>query len=63
MVTKAMFTLTIFEIFLFEAKLVLYHTQCGTGSKRVKISVKYQTTLQLLLKLLGKLLTYKVRRF
>ena len=60
---KAMFTFTTFEIFLFGGRLVLSAAQWGTESERLKISVKNQKTIWLLLKLLEKWLTYKVTRF
>ena len=58
-----MFTFTTFEIFLFGGRLVLSAAQWGTESERLKISVKNQKTIWLLLKLLEKWLTYKVTRF
>ena len=58
-----MFTPTVFEVLLFEGRLVLAPTQWGTESKRVKFSVKNQKNIRLLLKLLKKLLTYKLRTF
>ena len=51
---KAIFTLTVFEILLFQGRLVLSPTQQGTGSVRVKVSVKNQTHIRILLKLLEK---------
>ena len=44
-------------------KLIKYSTQPGTGSKGVKISVKNQKNVWLLLELLEKWLSYKLRRF
>ena len=46
--------LTVFEILLFEGRSVLSRSQRGTGSERVKISMKMQKTIRLLLKLLEK---------
>ena len=42
---KAMFTITVFEILLFEGRSVLSLTQQGTGSERV--SVKNQKNVQI----------------
>ena len=58
-----MFSLGVFEILMSEGRLVLSPTQWGTGSERVKVSVKNQKVIQNLLKLLEKWLTYKPRRF
>ena len=60
---KAMFSLTVFEILLFERRLVLCSTQRVTGSKRIKILVKNQKSVQRLLEMLEKILSYKLRRF
>ena len=51
---KAMFTLTVFEILLFEGRLVLAPAQRCTWSKRVKFSLKKQKNVRFLLKLLEK---------
>ena len=42
---KAIFTLTIFEMLLFEDRLVLLPTQRGTGSERVNINIKHKHNL------------------
>ena len=60
---KAMFIFTVLEMLLFEGRSVLIPAQWGTGSERVNFSVKNQTNVPLLLKLLEKLLTCKLRRF
>ena len=60
---KARYNCTVFEILLFEGRLVLSHIQRGIESARVKISVKNRKTIWLFLKLLEKWLAYKVRRF
>ena len=49
-----MFTLTVFEMLLFETRSLLSHAQRDTGSKMVKFSVKNQKNVRLLLKLLEK---------
>ena len=49
-----MFTLTVFEILLFEGRSVLGPAQRVPGSERVKFSVKIQKNIQLLLELLEK---------
>ena len=51
---NSMFTPTVFEILLSEGRSVISPAQRGTGSKRVKVSVKKQTNIQNLLKLLEK---------
>ena len=53
----------VFEILLSEGRSVLWPAQRGTGSERVKVSVKSQKNIDNLLKLLEKWLTYKLRRF
>ena len=59
-----MFTFTtVFEILLSEGRSVLSPTQRGKGSNRVKVSVKNQKNIEDLLELLGKKLTYNLRRF
>ena len=58
-----MFTLTVFEILLFETRSILWPTQQVTGSEKVKISVKNQKNDRLLLELLEKWLSYKLKRF
>ena len=60
---KAMFTLSDFEILLFEARSIPWPAQLVTGSRRVKISVKNQRNVRLLLELLEKSLPYRLRRF
>ena len=52
-----MFSFSAFEILLFESRLVLGPAQLGTGSKSVKLSVKNQRNVQLLLKLVEKWFT------
>ena len=49
-----MFTLTVFEVLLLEGRLILSPCQRGTVSEKVKFSVKKQTNVRLLLKLLEK---------
>ena len=51
---KAIFTLTVFEILLFEGRLVLALAQRSTVSKRNKISVKNQKKIQRFFKLFEK---------
>ena len=51
---KAMFAFTVFEFLLFENRSVLSLAQRGTGSERVKVSVKNKANVLMLLKLLGK---------
>ena len=51
---KAIFTLTVFEILLSEGRSVLSPAERGTGSERVKVSVKNQKNIGILLKLLEK---------
>ena len=58
-----MFTLTVFEILLSQSRLVLSPAQRGRGSEIVKISVKNQKTIQLLLKLLENCLAYRLEGF
>ena len=60
---KATFTLTGFEILLFVGRTVLSPSQQGTVCERVKVSVKNQKNIRILLKLLDKWLAYKLRRF
>ena len=60
---KAMFTPTVFEILLFEGRSVLRLAQQVSGSERVKFSVENQKNVRLLLELLDKWLSYKLRRF
>ena len=60
---KIVSNLIIFEIFLFDGRPVLAPTKWGTGSKRVRFSVKNHTDVRRLLKLLETLLTYEVRKF
>ena len=49
-----MFTLNVFEILMSEGRLVLSPALRGTGSERVKVSVKNQKNIRNLLKLLEK---------
>ena len=58
-----MFTLTIFEILLFEGRSVLGPAQQAPGSEIVKFSVKNEKNVRLLLELLEKWLSYKLSRF
>ena len=51
---KAMFTLTIFDILLFKGKSVLSTAHWDTGSEWVKVLVKKQKNILILLKLLEK---------
>ena len=51
---KAMFTLTGFEILLFVGRTVLSPSQQGTVCERVKVSVKNQKNIRILLQLLDK---------
>ena len=61
--SKTMFTITAFEKLLLEVRLLLSPAQWGTGSEKVKFSMKKLKNIRLLLKLLEKWLTFKVRRF
>ena len=61
--SKTMFTITAFEKLLLEVRLLLSPDQWGTGSEKVKFSMKKLKNIRLLLKLLEKWLTFKVRRF
>ena len=54
LLVKAIFTLTVFEILLSEGRSVLSPAERGTGSERVKVSVKNQKNIEILLKLLEK---------
>ena len=45
LLVKAMFTLTVFELLLSENRSVLSPAQRGTGSERVKVSVKNKTNV------------------
>ena len=60
---KAIFILIFLETLLSEVRSVLRPSQHGTGSKRVKVSVRNLKNIGSLLKLLEKWLTYKLRRF
>ena len=51
---KAIFTLTVIEIFLFESRFALSPTQQGTGKERAKVSAKKQKIIWILWKFLGK---------
>ena len=55
-VVKAMLALTIFEILLFLGRSVLSPAQRGARSENVKVLVKKQKNIRILLKLLEKLL-------
>ena len=59
---KAMLTLTVFEIFLFEVREHYQPPSGISGSEWVKVLVKNQKNIWILLKLLEKWLTYKLRR-
>ena len=61
--SKTMFTITAFEKLLLEVRLLLSPAQWSTGSEKVKFSMKKLKNIRLLLKLLEKWLTFKVRRF
>ena len=50
--TKTMFT--VFEILLFEGRSALSPAQSSTGSEKVKVSVKNQKNIRILLKLFEK---------
>ena len=54
-----MFTLTVFEILLFEDKSVLGPAQRFPGSEMAKCSIKNQKNVQLLLELLEKWLPWR----
>ena len=60
---KAIFTFTVFEILLFKSMSILSLAQWGTGSERVKVSVKNQNNIRILLKWIEKWLTYKIQTF
>ena len=49
-----MFTITTFEILVYEYRSVLSPARWNTGSERVKVSVKKQKNIGYLLKLLEK---------
>ena len=49
-----MFTITAFEKLLLEVRLLLSLAQWGTGSEKVKFSMKKLKKIRLLLKLLEK---------
>ena len=51
------------EILLFQSRLVLWFEQWVTGRKRVKLSVKNQRKVRLLLTLVKKWLSYRLRMF
>ena len=59
---KLIFTSTVFEILVSEGRSVLSPTQQGTGSERVKVSMKSPKNIRNLLKLLEKWFTYEPRR-
>ena len=52
-----MLSFSVFEVLLFEGRLVLGPAQRDTGSESVKLLVKNQRNIQLLLKLVEKWLT------
>ena len=52
--SKTMFTITAFEKLLLEVRLLLSPAQRGTGSEKVKFSMKKLKNIRLLLKLLEK---------
>ena len=52
--SKTMFTITAFEKLLLEVRLLLSPAQWGTGSEKVKFSMKKLKNIRLLLKLLEK---------
>ena len=58
-----MFTFSVFEILLFEDRLVLSLAQWSTGIERVKVLVKTQKNIWILLKLLETWLSYRFKRF
>ena len=58
-----MFKHIVSEILLFSSRSVLWLSQWGCGNKRVKVSVKNQNNISKLLKLIEKLLNYKIRKF
>ena len=61
---KTVFTLTVFEMLLFESRSILWPAQQVTGKERVKFPVKKtKKNAWLLLELLEKWLHYKHRRF
>ena len=61
---KRVFTLTVFEMLLFESRSILWPAQQVTGKERVKFPVKKnKKNAWLLLELLEKWLHYKLRRF
>ena len=61
---KTVFTLTVFEMLLFESRSILWPAQQVTGKERVKFPVtKNKKNAWLLLELLEKWLHYKLRRF
>ena len=60
---KAIFILIFLETLLSKVRSVLRPSQRGTGSKRVKVSVRNPKNIWNLLNLLEKWLTYKLRRF
>ena len=53
---KTMFTLTVFEILLFKSRLVFSPAQQGTGSERVKVSVKNQKKYSYFVKITWKVI-------
>ena len=58
-----MFAFTCFEILQFKWRLVLSLAKRGTKNERVKYSEKIQQIILVLLELLQKCLTYKLKRF
>ena len=60
---KVVFNVTVFEILQFEGRLLLSPAQQRTESKRIKLSVKNQKNIWVLLKIPEKWLTFKLGRF
>ena len=63
LVRAAMFTVIIFKILLFKDRSKLSSAQWAGGNKRVKVLVKNEKNIRILLKLFEKWLNYKFRRF
>ena len=49
---KAMFTLTIFEILLFEGRGYYHPPSRGTGSKRFSVSIKNQKSIKIFVEII-----------
>ena len=60
---KATITVSFFEILQSKRGSVLSPVQWGTGSERVKVSVRIQKNDWKFCNLLGKCLAYKIKRF